>query len=151
VKALVQRVWKAAVRVDGEVVGEVGPGLCVFVGVGHEDTEADARLLAERVANLRVFPDAEGRMNLSLLDTTKALLAVSQFTLMGDTRRGRRPSFVAAAAPEQASSLVDRFVEEARSVGLSVSTGRFGADMKIEIGADGPVTLLLDTAEKRKG
>lgn len=146
-----QRVWRAAVRVEGEVVGEIGPGLCVFVGVGHDDTEADAALLAERVANLRIFEDEAGKMNRSLLDAGAALLAVSQFTLMGDTRRGRRPSFVDAARPDLASPLVDAFVAAAAGLGLTVATGRFGAHMKIEIGADGPVTLMLDTKEKRRG
>jgi D-tyrosyl-tRNA(Tyr) deacylase len=150
-KGLVQRVFRACVRVEGEVVGEIGPGLCVFVGVGHDDGEMDATLLAERVANLRVFADEAGKMNLSLLDSSRALLAISQFTLMGDTRRGRRPSFVAAAEPSRAAALIERFVAEARGLGLEVATGRFGADMKIEIGADGPVTLMLDTSEKRKG
>lgn len=148
-RALVQRVRRAAVRVDEEVVGEIGAGLCAFVGVGHEDGEADAALLAERVVNLRVFEDPAGKMNLSLLDSGGELLAVSQFTLMGDTRRGRRPSFVAAAEPARATALIDHFVAAARAAGTRVATGRFGAHMMIDIGADGPVTLLLDTKEKR--
>jgi len=149
VRALVQRVWRAAVRVDGEVVGEIGPGLCVFVGVGHDDSHGDAALLAERVVNLRIFEDADGKMNRSLLESGGALLAISQFTLMGDTRRGRRPSFVAAADPALATVLIDHFVSAARGAGSTVATGRFGAHMMIDIGADGPVTLLLDTKEKR--
>src|SRR5512140_474155 len=128
-KALVQRVWRAAVRVDEEVVGEIGAGLCVFVGVGHDDGEGDAALLAERVANLRVFEDAAGKMNLSLMESGGALLAVSQFTLLGDTRRGRRPSFVGAAEPARAAALIDVFVAAARAAGLRVATGRFGAKM----------------------
>lgn len=131
------------------MVGEIGAGLCVFVGVGHEDGEEDARLLAERVIHMRVFEDGAGKMNLSLLETGGQLLAVSQFTLMGDTRRGRRPSFVAAAEPLRAATLIERFVAAARAGGAGVATGRFGAHMKIDIGADGPVTLVLDTKEKR--
>ncbi|MBI5504708.1 MAG: D-tyrosyl-tRNA(Tyr) deacylase [Deltaproteobacteria bacterium] len=148
-RALVQRVRRAAVRVEGEVVGEIGAGLCVFVGVGHDDGEADAATLAERVVHLRVFEDAAGKMNLSLLDTGGALLAVSQFTLMGDTRRGRRPSFVAAAEPARAAALIDHFATVAAAAGPRVATGRFGAHMMIDVGADGPVTLMLDSKEKR--
>ncbi|HYC56100.1 MAG TPA: D-aminoacyl-tRNA deacylase [Candidatus Binatia bacterium] len=150
-RALIQRVHRASVRVSGEIVGEIGAGLCVFVGVGHDDTDADASLLAQRVANLRVFADDAGKMNLSLLDTRGQLLAVSQFTLMGDTRRGRRPSFVAAAAPEHANGLFEKFVADSAALGSGVATGRFGAHMDIEIAADGPVTLLLDTKESRRG
>ncbi|HYC00286.1 MAG TPA: D-aminoacyl-tRNA deacylase [Candidatus Limnocylindrales bacterium] len=150
-RGLVQRVHGAAVRVGGDVVGQIGAGLCVFVGVGHDDGEADAQTLAERVVNLRVFPDDAGKMNRSLLDTGGSLLAVSQFTLMGDTRRGRRPSFVAAAAPEHANPLFERFASEAASLGVGVATGRFGAHMDIDIHADGPVTLMLDTKESRRG
>lgn len=148
-KALVQRVARAAVRVDAELVGEIGPGLCVFVGVGHDDGEDDAQTLAERVVNLRVFQDGTGKMNLSLLETRGALLAVSQFTLMGDTRRGRRPSFVGAAEPALAAALIDRFVGAVSAAGVRVATGRFGAHMDIDIGADGPVTLMLDSKERR--
>ena len=150
-RALIQRVHRAAVRVDGEIIGETARGLCVLVGVGHDDSEDDARALADRVVNLRVFPDDAGRMNLSLLDVGGGLLAVSQFTLMGDTRRGRRPSFVAAAAPDHANPLFERFVAEAAARGPGVATGRFGAHMDIDIQADGPVTLLLDTKESRRG
>lgn len=146
-----QRVWRAEVRVAGEMAGSIGPGLCAFVGVGREDDEADAAALAERVANLRVFEDETGKMNLSLLDTSRSLLAISQFTLFADTRRGRRPSFVAAAPPEFATALMERFVAEARRLGLQVETGRFGAHMRVELGNDGPVTLMLDTADKRRG
>lgn len=148
-KGLLQRVHGAYVSVDGAVVGEIGAGLCVLVGVGHEDDEGDARLLAERLVNLRVFEDDGGKMNLSLLDTSGGLLVVSQFTLMGDTRRGRRPSFVAAAAPERAAELIEFLVDRVRDVGVEVATGRFGAHMDIDIKADGPVTLMLDTREKR--
>ncbi len=149
VKGLLQRVSGAAVVVGDETVGAIGPGLCVLVGVGHDDVERDAQLLAERLINLRVFEDGDGKMNLSLLDGGGELLVVSQFTLMGDTRRGRRPSFVAAAAPERAAELIEHVVACVRDVGIGVATGRFGAHMNIDIQADGPVTLMLDTAEKR--
>ena len=149
VKGLLQRVRGAAVVVEGETVGEISAGLCVLVGVGHEDDEGDARLLAERLIHLRVFEDDAGKMNLSLRDTQGQLLVVSQFTLMGDTRRGRRPSFVAAATPERAIGLIDHLVDCARGAGVSVATGRFGAHMDIAIQADGPVTLMLDTRDKR--
>jgi len=149
VKGLLQRVRRAAVTVDGRIVGEIDRGLCVLVGVGRDDGDADAELLAERLVNLRVFEDESGKLNLSLLDISGGLLIVSQFTLMGDTRRGRRPSFVAAAAPQRAAELIERLVAHARAVGVEVATGRFGAHMDIEIMADGPVTLMLDTREKR--
>ena len=151
-KALIQRVARAAVLVDGETVGAIDHGLLVLVGVGHEDSASDAATLAGRVANLRVFEDGDGKMNLSVLDAGGGLLAVSQFTLMGDTRRGRRPSFVAAAAAQLASPLFDGFVAELSALASSpVATGRFGADMKIDLVADGPVTLMLDTEERRRG
>jgi D-tyrosyl-tRNA(Tyr) deacylase len=150
-KGLVQRVSRAAVTVDGELVGAVGPGITVFVGVGHDDTEADADLLADRIVGLRIFADDDGRMNRSLLDVGGELLVVSQFTLMGDTRRGRRPSFVAAAEPARAEQLVERVVTAAaEGSGVSVATGRFGAHMEIDIQADGPVTLMLDTKQPRR-
>ncbi len=140
---------RAAVSVDGETVGAIGAGLCVFVGVGCDDEDADADLLADRIVGLRVFADAEGKMNLSLRDSGGALLVVSQFTLLGDTRRGRRPSFVAAARPDQARPLLERVAACARGYGIEVAAGRFGAHMKIDIQADGPVTLMIDTREKR--
>lgn len=148
-KGLLQRVQGAAVVVGGETIGEISAGLCVLVGVGHEDSKSDARLLAERLIHLRVFEDDAGKMNLSLLDTHGQLLVVSQFTLMGDTRHGRRPSFVAAAPPERAVALIDHLVDCARGAGVPVATGRFGAHMEITIQADGPVTLMLDSREKR--
>jgi D-tyrosyl-tRNA(Tyr) deacylase len=149
VKGLLQRVTRAAVVVAGETVGEINAGLCVLVGVGHEDEEGDAQLLADRLINLRVFEDDAGKMNLSLLDSRGQLLVVSQFTLMGDTRRGRRPSFVRAAEPRRAAELIDHLVSRVREAGTTVATGRFGAHMDIDIQADGPVTLMLDTREKR--
>jgi D-aminoacyl-tRNA deacylase len=143
-RALVQRVTEARVRVAGEVIGEIGVGLCILIGVTHADDEAVARRLADKVWNLRVFDDADGVMNRSLADTGAAVLAVSQFTLYGDTRRGRRPSWVAAARPEHAEPVVDAFVAALRGLGGEVATGRFGADMQVELINDGPVTLMLE-------
>jgi D-tyrosyl-tRNA(Tyr) deacylase len=144
VRALVQRVTEARVRIDGAVVGEVGRGLCVLVGVTHDDDEAGARRLAAKVARLRIFDDDEGRMNLALDDVDGSVLVVSQFTLYGDASRGRRPAWTAAARPEQAEPLVDAFAAALRDQGAAVATGRFGADMAVELINDGPVTLLLE-------
>jgi D-tyrosyl-tRNA(Tyr) deacylase len=135
------------VRVGDEVVGEVGAGLCVLVGVTHDDDEAVARKLAEKVWRLRVLGDAEGRMDRSLADVGGGVLVVSQFTLYGDTTRGRRPSWTAAARPERAEPLVDAVVEALRGLGAEVATGRFGADMALELVNDGPVTLLLEVGD----
>lgn len=144
-RALVQRVTEARVRLDGEVIGEIGPGLCVLVGVTHDDTDASARKLADKVWHLRVFDDADGVMNLPLEAAGGAVLVVSQFTLYGDTRRGRRPSWAAAAPPEQAEGLVDAFAHSLRDLGAHVATGKFAARMQVELVNDGPVTLLIDT------
>lgn len=144
-----QRVARAAVSVDGVCVGAVERGLFALVGVSHDDDERDAELLADRMVGLRVFSDQEGKMNLALGDVGGGLLVVSQFTLMGDTRRGRRPSFVAAAPPERAAQLIERVVEKARALGVEVATGKFGAHMDIDLRADGPVTLMLDTRQSR--
>jgi D-aminoacyl-tRNA deacylase len=144
-RALVQRVTGARVRVDDEVIGEIGGGLCVLVGVTHDDTEADARKLAEKVWHLRVFDDADGVMNLPLSAVGGGALVVSQFTLYGDTRRGRRPSWTAAAPPEQAEGLVEAFAQFLRDLGAPVATGQFAARMQVELVNDGPVTLLMDT------
>jgi D-aminoacyl-tRNA deacylase len=143
-RALVQRVTEARVRVDGDVVGEIGPGLCVLVGVTHDDAEGAARKLAEKVWHLRVFDDAEGAMNLPLGATGGGALVVSQFTLYGDTRRGRRPSWAAAAPPEQAEGLVEEFAHRLRDLGAPVATGQFAARMQVELINDGPVTLLIE-------
>jgi len=144
VRALVQRVGEARVRIDGTVVGAIGRGLCVLVGVTHDDDDAAASKLADKVWNLRVFPDDAGVMNVPLAEAGGEALVVSQFTLYGDTRRGRRPSWVAAAPPERAGPLVESFVAALRSLGATVATGRFGADMQLELVNDGPVTLMLE-------
>jgi len=147
-KALLQRVTGASVRVAGEVVGRIGSGLVVFVGVANEDTERDAQYLAQKIVNLRIFADEEGKFNLSALDIKGELLLVSQFTLMAGTRKGRRPSFVEAAPPTRAEELFNYFVEQASAAGLKVETGRFQQYMQVEIHNDGPVTILLDSREK---
>jgi len=144
-KALLQRVTEASVSVDREKVAEIGPGLVALVGVAQEDSECDAQYLADKTVNLRIFSDKEGKFNLSLLDVGGELLAVSQFTLLADTRKGRRPSFIQAAPPAEAEALFDRFAESARVMGLRVSTGRFQQHMLVEIHNDGPVTILLDS------
>jgi len=145
VRSVVQRVSRGSVSIEGQVVGQIGRGLVVLLGVGHGDGEAEARLLAEKVANLRIFEDAAGKMNLSLLDIGGEALVVSQFTLYADTRRGRRPGFTDAALPDVAEPLVQRFADHLRAAGIPVATGRFGAMMLVEIHNDGPVTILLDT------
>ncbi len=147
-KALLQRVTAASVSVAGEVVGRIGRGLVVFVGVANGDSEEDARYLAQRTVNLRIFSDQEGRFNLSALDIQGELLVVSQFTLLADTGKGRRPSFTDAAPPAQAEELFQKFVEQARATGLKVETGRFQQYMQVEIHNDGPVTILLDSTGK---
>lgn len=143
-RALVQRVRKGAVRVGDEIVGEIGTGFVVLLGVTHADTEGEARWLAGKVAGLRVFEDRAGKMNAALHDVNGSVLVISQFTLYGDARKGRRPSFTNAAAPERAEPLVDQFVAQLREYDLEVSTGVFGAHMIVEIENDGPVTLLLE-------
>ena len=143
-RGLVQRVSRAKVTVGGEVTGEIGPGLCVLVGVTHTDTEATARKLAERIWNLRIMDDADGMMNLSVADTTHAVLVVSQFTLYGDTAKGRRPSWIDAARPEQAEPLVAAVGDHLHSLGATVATGRFRAEMDVELVNQGPVTVWLE-------
>ena len=147
-KALLQRVTGASVSVAGEVVGRIGRGVVVFVGVAGGDTEKDTQYLAQKIANLRIFSDEAGKFNLSVLDIKGELLLVSQFTLMADTRKGRRPSFVEAASPTQAEQLFEHLVEQARATGLRVETGRFQQYMQVEIYNDGPVTILLDSKDK---
>ena len=143
-RALVQRAAEARVRVDGQVVGEIGPGLCCLVGVTHGDDHQAAVKLAAKLWHLRIFADENGHMNRSVADTSGELLVVSQFTLYGDTRKGRRPSFIAAAAPDEAARLIDDLVEELRRLGATVATGSFGANMAVELTNDGPVTLMLE-------
>ena len=144
-KALLQRVTGASVSVGGEVVGKIGQGLVVFVGIATGDTEKDTQYLVQKITNLRVFSDEEGRFDLSALDIKGELLVVSQFTLLADTRKGRRPSFTGAAPPARAEEMYARFVEQARATGLRVETGRFQQYMQVEIHNDGPVTILLDS------
>jgi D-aminoacyl-tRNA deacylase len=145
VRAVAQRVLKARIRVGGEVVGAMGEGVLALVGVAAGDGEDDARELAAKLAHLRVFADGEGRMNLSLLEAGGALGVVSQFTLLGDARKGRRPSYTEAAPPEQAEPLIEAVVSAARALGVTVVTGRFRANMQVALVNDGPVTVLLDT------
>jgi D-tyrosyl-tRNA(Tyr) deacylase len=144
VKIVLQRVSEAEVRVGDDVVGQIGRGLVLLLGVGRQDGEEQARYLAEKCLNLRIFEDSEGKMNRSLLDMGGEILAISQFTLYGDTRKGRRPGFTDAAPPEHAEPLYERFVELLRAAGVKVETGRFGARMSVRIHNDGPVTLILE-------
>jgi D-aminoacyl-tRNA deacylase len=144
VRALVQRVTRASVTVDSEVVGEIGSGLCVLVGVTHTDDEPTAQKLAERIFNLRVLADDDGVMNRSVADTGQEVLVVSQFTLYGDTSKGRRPSWLAAAQPEAAEPLVTALVDALRELGARVATGRFRTEMAVELVNDGPVTVMLE-------
>lgn len=146
-RAVIQRVKEAKVTVDGEVVGEIGLGLVILLGAGQGDTRQEAERLAEKVAHLRIFPDAEGKFNHSLLETGGQALVVSQFTLYADTRKGRRPSFVEAAPPEVAEPLVAHFASALATKGIKVEKGRFGAMMEVNLINDGPVTIYLDTAE----
>ena len=150
-RAVIQRVRSASVSVEGEGPRSIGRGFVVLLGVGANDSERDAAWLAEKTANLRVFEDSEGKMNLSLLDVGGEALVVSQFTLYGDTRKGRRPSFTEAAAPEKADELYRGYVDFLEKCGVKVQTGWFGAKMLVSIENDGPVTLLLDSAETVQG
>jgi D-tyrosyl-tRNA(Tyr) deacylase len=149
VRAVVSRVAWARVVADGELTGEIGPGLLVLVGVTHDDTEADAGWLAAKVAALRVFADGQGAMNRSVTEVGGGALVVSQFTLYGDARKGRRPSYLAAAPPTQAAPLVEAVAKALAGAGVPVATGRFGAHMLVESAGDGPVTILLDSAVTR--
>ncbi len=147
-RAVLQRVSRAQVRVGGETIGAIGPGLLVLLGVGQGDCEADARSLAEKTAGLRIFEDAQGKMNRSVSEAGGCVLVVSQFTLYGDCRKGRRPGFSAAASPELANALYLQYVERLRQLGLTVATGIFQAEMAVELVNDGPVTLLLDSGKE---
>jgi len=144
-RAVVQRVSRAEVRIEGRAVGRIGAGLVVLVGIAREDTPEAGQWLAEKITNLRVFDDAEGRMNRSLLESRAAVLCVSQFTLYGDCRKGRRPSYDRAASPDAAVTLYESFVASLRALGVAVETGEFRAMMDVELVNDGPVTLLLDS------
>jgi D-aminoacyl-tRNA deacylase len=146
-RAVVQRVSRAKVTVNAWTTGEIGMGLLVLLGVGHDDTETDATYLAEKIAGLRIFEDHDGKMNRSVLDVGGSVLAVSQFTLYGDVRRGKRPSFDAAAPPDNARRLYELFVECMRATGLRCETGRFQEMMQVELVNEGPVTILLDSAK----
>ncbi|WP_054027264.1 D-aminoacyl-tRNA deacylase [Bacillus sp. FJAT-28004] len=145
-KVVVQRSKQAKVDIEGETVGSIESGLVLLVGMTHEDTETDVKWMADKVANLRIFEDESGKMNHSISDIGGQLLSVSQFTLYGDCRKGRRPNFMAAARPEQAEQLYDLFNETLRSLGLTVETGRFGAMMDVELINSGPVTLILESS-----
>jgi D-tyrosyl-tRNA(Tyr) deacylase len=144
-RAVVQRVFSAQVTVGEECVGACGQGLMVLLGIGQEDTDDDVRFMVDKIVNLRIFSDAEDKMNLSVKDIGGAILAVSQFTLYGDCRKGRRPNFMAAASPDKALSLYEQFVNQCREQGVAVGTGRFQAKMLVDIQNDGPVTLLIDS------
>ncbi|RMF64012.1 MAG: D-tyrosyl-tRNA(Tyr) deacylase [Calditrichaeota bacterium] len=144
-RALLQRVTSGRVRIDGQVRGEVSNGLVILLGICHSDSEADAKYLAEKCANLRIFSDENGKFNLSCLDVKGEVLVVSQFTLYGDTRKGRRPSFVDAAPPEISEPLYEKFISYLRDLGLKVESGVFGAMMQVEIHNDGPVTLMVES------
>jgi D-tyrosyl-tRNA(Tyr) deacylase len=144
VRIVLQRVSSASVTIDRQVAGAIGPGFCLLVGYAPDDTPDVVSWLADKVAGLRLFSDAEGKMNLGLSDVSGALLVISQFTLYGDASKGRRPSFIGAARPEVAIPLHDQFMAELRSRGLTVATGRFGADMQVALVNDGPVTLILE-------
>ena len=146
-RAVVQRVKESKVEVDGMNVGAIGPGLLIFLGVGEDDSEKDCDYLANKIAHLRIFPDSDDLMNLSLIDTGGSALVVSQFTLWGDCRKGRRPSFVRAARPEKAKELYERFIGLLKEKGIDVATGRFQAMMDVSLINDGPVTLMLDSSK----
>ena len=147
-RAVIQRVERASVSVEGEIRGQIGAGFLVLIGVEEGDGDADFRYIAEKVPNLRVFEDDQGKMNRSLMDVGGEVLAVSQFTLLGDARGGRRPSFIAAARPETADPMYERLVAEWRARGIRVETGVFGAHMKVALVNDGPVTILLDSRRR---
>ena len=147
-KIVAQRVSSARVGVDNKIIGEIGEGLCLLIGVAPDDSDSDVRWMAEKIANLRIFADEQGKMNRSLLDMGGSILAISQFTLYADCRKGRRPSFIGAASPELGDELYRRFVEVLREMDIRVETGEFGAEMKVEIVNEGPVTIVIDTKER---
>jgi len=144
-RAVIQRVTEGSVQVNGQTLGEIDHGLVVLLGVTHDDDEKDVSYLAEKIVNLRIFEDDEGKMNLSLIDVGGKLLSISQFTLYGDSRKGRRPNFMQAAKPEMANVLYEQFNEKVRELGIGVETGVFGEHMKVSLTNDGPVTLIIDS------
>jgi D-tyrosyl-tRNA(Tyr) deacylase len=150
-KALIQRVTSATVSVEGAVVGEIGHGLVVFVGIANGDTLEDIQYLTRKIIELRIFEDTEGKFNLSVMDMSGELLLVSQFTLLANTRKGRRPGFTDAAPPEMAETLFNQFVEQAKATGLKIATGIFQTHMLVEINNDGPVTIMIDSRERLTG
>jgi len=147
VRAIIQRVTNASVAVDGEVIGSIGKGILIFLGVSDDDTEADLKYIADKMLNLRIFEDENGKMNLSLLDTSGEILVISQFTLYGDCRKGRRPSFDKAGKPDYANEMYEKFIDYCRASGLKTECGQFGADMKVSLLNDGPVTMMLDSTK----
>jgi len=149
VKLVIQRVSSASVSIHGKVAGQISGGLMILVGVAETDTKDDVEFAANKSANLRIFEDDEGKMNRSLLETAGAILAISQFTLLGDTRKGRRPSFINAARPEKGNELYEHFVQILKEMGITVETGVFGAMMDVQLINTGPVTIIIDTDEKR--
>ena len=149
-KALVQRVSQASVSIENQEVAAIKQGLVVLIGVGRDDSEPDAQYLADKIANLRIFSDESDKFNLSALDTGGEVLVVSQFTLLADTRKGRRPSFTEAAPPDQAEPFIEKFVQRLRAAGLKVATGRFRENMLVEIHNSGPVTIFIDSEERLK-
>lgn len=149
-RGVVQRVRKASVTVDGEIIGKIEKGLLVLLGVTHSDSEKEVKWLSKKIKDLRIFEDEDGKMNLGLEDIKGDILVVSQFTLYGDCIKGRRPSFIEAAKPEMANKLYEKFIEELKNYNIKVETGEFGADMKVELLNDGPVTLVIDTPENIK-
>lgn len=146
-RGVVQRVLEAHVKVDGQIVGQIEKGLVVLLGVAQGDTEADLKYLVEKTIHLRIFEDDEGKMNRSVLDVGGSILAISQFTLLGDARKGRRPSFITAARPEEANAMYQAYVRQIQEQGVTVETGIFQADMKVHLVNDGPVTLVLDSSK----
>ena len=143
-KALLQRVSSASVSIDGEIVGQIGRGFCILLGITHSDTEAEAEWLANKIAGIRLFEDEAGKLNLGLKEAEGELLVISQFTLYGDARKGRRPSFINASKPDHSEPLYTLFCAKMRALGFTVATGRFGAEMLVNINNDGPVTLMLE-------
>lgn len=144
-RAVLQRVARAQVTIADEIAGEIGPGLLVLLGITHDDTAEQAKWLAEKIVGLRIFNDADGKMNRDVTEISGSLLIVSQFTLYGDCKKGRRPSFIDAARPEVAIPLYEAFINAVKALGVTVATGQFGADMQVELVNDGPVTMILDS------